>query len=310
MSVGDPTVSPFLDAFKFLETVEKDLGDDNLFTQFLELLPVFATHAAKENEELQTQLAPAIHPFLANSSSAIFAAFETLADLIKHQPGFSDGFTRLVESYWVQAHVRAILASAGFGDDVFGGYIKALQLGAQNAEHQDIMRRIWNWFEANVDARTLGRLRIAFLQEEVAQSMGMDFETMAKAQTTIADDELYHDVLNYLVMSQSQNISWYQIFDMIRSVVLRRKPTIWEELDGMLSDWRIASAEEFLSKARDIIEDDEFYAEFSAQYIADSEETMNSLETITDDDLLVDQLKKLQLSAAPPRPQGPRRPVI
>lgn len=70
------------------------------------------------------------------------------------------------------------------------------------------------------------------------------------------------------------------------------------------------TAEEFLSKARQIIEDDDLFQEFSAQYLADSEESMKQLEESTDDGNLIEQLKRLQIATSPARPQGPRQTAL
>ncbi|KAI8907695.1 hypothetical protein DFJ77DRAFT_513797 [Powellomyces hirtus] len=299
MSVGDPAISPFVNAFKLLNIVNCDLQQVNLFENFLALLSAFATGTVRTNVDLQNQ----VQPYLRNSSSAVFAEVESLISSIKSNAQFGEGFIRLVESYWVQAHVWSILMDRGYGDDVFAGYIQCLQLGSQYAEHDQIMTNIWEFFNSNMDDGTLLELKIAFLEEHVAQSLGMDFDTMARAQVAIADDELYRDVLDYLVMSQKNNIAWYMIIDMIQSVVRRRKPDVWDELGSIFSDWRFLHVEDFLNKARDIIDDDDLFADFSVQYTADSTE---AFETITDDDDLVDQLKRLQIATSRPVTRAPQ----
>ncbi|KAJ3159269.1 hypothetical protein HDU86_001872 [Geranomyces michiganensis] len=245
------------------------------------------------------------------------------ASIFDDNPRITAGVARLVESYWTQARIRTMLRDRGYGDDVFGEYLQCLQLYSDVAEHDTIMSHVWTFFTGRVDAQTLTQLRIAFLEEHVAQSLGIDFQTMTRMEGAIADQALYLDVLTYLDHSQKNNIAWYMIVDMIRSVVLRCRPEVWNELDSVLSQWRASYVEPFLAKARDMITNDEEFAQFCTSYSADPANALHAIEEThnyydadnSDDDddaaaaALVESLKRLQISAVPARPQGPRRMI-
>ncbi|KAJ3005717.1 hypothetical protein HKX48_000501 [Thoreauomyces humboldtii] len=320
MSVGDPeVVSPYVEAFKILETINHDLQDQRIFEEFLALLSTLVI--GTPTISTSTSSTSLLSTYTQFSSSAVSDKLDSVLVLARSSPSFGEGLVRLVESYWAQSRVWGVLEDGGYGEDVFQGYLLRLALGSSDAEHEHIMRRVWTWFESKVDGRTVVRLRIAFLEEHVAQSVGVDFEILAEAKEATDDDLLYHDVLDYLAMSQKNNIAWYMIFDMIRSVVLRRKPESWDSLGVILSDWRTDYAAEFLTKARDLISDEVLFAEFSAQYVADADEAVNNPHRWTtqghDDaaaDDLLDQLKRLQITTTAAagssgRLQGPRRAI-
>ncbi|KAI8588932.1 hypothetical protein BDZ88DRAFT_439481 [Geranomyces variabilis] len=324
MSVGDPEVAaataPLLEWLNVLDGRLHQARDVASFEAFLEAL----------SEHFQ-QLSPYACYYLVlelslGTTEAEESRLKDLFDYVHDNPHIFAGLVRLVESYWTQTRIRAMLRDRGYGDDVFCGYLQCLQLYADDAQHDAIMSRVWSFFTASVDDQTLIQLRIAFLEEHVAQSLGIDFQTMARMEDATGDRALYLDVLTYLDHSQKNNIAWYMIVDMIRSVVLRRRPEVWNELATILSDWRASYVEPFLAKARDMITDDEAFAQFSSSYAADPANAFDSIDDThfydaddSDDNVvdgdgnneggLVESLKRLQITAVPARPQGPRRAV-
>ncbi|KAJ3169097.1 hypothetical protein HDU88_000889 [Geranomyces variabilis] len=296
MSVGDPEVAtataPLLEWLNLLDVRLHQARDVASFEVFLEAL----------SEHFQ-QLSP-------------YACYYLVLEL---SLGTTEAEERRLKDLFDYVHDNPHIF-AGLG------YLQCLQLYSDDAQHDAIMSRVWSFFTVSVDDQTLIQLRIAFLEEHVAQSLGIDFQTMARMEDATGDRALYLDVLTYLDHSQKNNIAWYMIVDMIRSVVLRRRSEVWNELATILSDWRASYVEPFLAKARDMITDDEAFAQFSSSYAADPANAFDSIDDThfydaddSDDHVvdgdgnneggLVESLKRLQITAVPARPQGPRRAV-
>ena len=121
-------------------------------------------------------------------------------------------------------------------------------------------------------------------------------KTAAIANSHHSTDDLYRSVLTYLKLHDTSNLNWQQVFDMTGSMVERAKPGVWPPVETLLLDWRLSSANELLLQARDLIQDDALFEDFSRMYLDDEEEAMNQVLAATEDVDLVERLKSLQIS--------------
>ena len=153
-------------------------------------------------------------------------------------PELGHGLLRLCESFSAQSRVYDILKSC---NDIykFQGYLNCLDLASDTSRHEEIIRRVWSWFESQLSARVVQRLRIVFAEEEVCQELGMDDETTNKIRNSIANDAMYIRVLTVLAQHQKNNISWFETIENIRGIVVTSsgQEDIWPSLKNTFDEW-------------------------------------------------------------------------
>ncbi|KAI8807627.1 hypothetical protein BJ742DRAFT_303750 [Cladochytrium replicatum] len=151
----------------------------------------------------------------------------------------TDGITRLCESYYSHLEIYHILSeTTPDPDDVFAAYIAALQLHDPDLSNAAVMSAVWKVFDARTDPDSLRKIKNLFAEHELEVDIGLDVNTLSSIRAIVADDVLYRDVLNYLQLTQSSNLSWPEVVEMIQSMILRRSPAVWPPLESLLESWR------------------------------------------------------------------------
>ncbi|KAJ3120242.1 hypothetical protein HK098_004766 [Nowakowskiella sp. JEL0407] len=210
--------------------------------------------------------------YIPNTHPDLHSKFKTLVETSKANASTQEGLVRLYESFLVQSRIKQILdesCGVAAADDIFKGYIQALQLDNPDSSHTEVMNAIWDLFGKRCDEKTVGKLKTLFAEEEVALDIGLDDETLVDVKIILDDDILYGEVLNTLELHQSSNLPWNEVVGMIEQKVVNQKPECWGELNQVLSVWREMQAIEFLEQAHHIFEDEALYEEFRAALLAE-----------------------------------------
>ncbi|KAJ3031306.1 hypothetical protein HDV00_008384 [Rhizophlyctis rosea] len=302
----------YIDAFNVLECAQQAMKEDEpTFSALLQLLssPSLKYTPGAFGNEVYTSLQP-------YTPSEKHQTLQHLAVTVNQNPAFAEGLTRLLESYFIQSHIKQILSASGHADSVFEGYLKTLQLDNMEAKHEDVMRDIWKWFEAKTDAATVCQLRVAFVEEEAAQLLGMDHILLSNIRALVADgnispsthsthlnkpltpphpDPLYTTTLTYLQLHSTSNLHFHQVLTMTSSMLSRHDPSIYPKIEPLLLAWRAELAAQFLKQAREIILDPEVFEEFGRRYLEDEDEAMEDVGDVVEDEELVEQLRALKV---------------
>ena len=56
--------------------------------------------------------------------------------------------------------------------------MNCLNLSSSTIRHQDVMCKIWEWFESNTDTRIVQRIKRVFVEAEFQQEFGSFFNNM------------------------------------------------------------------------------------------------------------------------------------
>ncbi|KAI9207527.1 uncharacterized protein BJ171DRAFT_492960 [Polychytrium aggregatum] len=291
MSV-QPDFSP-VDAFKALETLQGALSvHDEL--DFSDILDLMARVLKK-----QQPLADVIQTFGELPPETI-QQINPVIEFVDLHLEFHHAFVSLCESFFAQQKVKAVLAEYTSDPSLFEGYLRALQLESVDSKHEDIMTGVWAYFDSRVSTEAILKIKLVILEQNVEYSLGIEEDTFADMRKAVADDGLYLNILEYLGEFRG-GLSWEQTLDMMRSMVLRIKPDIWESLETILTEWKSAADQEFLDEARDLLQDEALYEEFYQKFSqeADEETVLEHIESLSVDPALAEGLKQLYVSKSP-----------
>ncbi|RKO84834.1 hypothetical protein BDK51DRAFT_43057 [Blyttiomyces helicus] len=268
-----------LNAFDLLDAVYAHFNDDELFESFIETL--------------------LLSPKTIDQASAPSDPITALAAAARSDVGTEALVVALAESFAQQKRIRDELGKRGFSKVVFEGYLNILSLDDPSTDNEHVLAQIWSWFGEKTDSATQESLRLVFLEEAVRCGLEIDMPTLKQVRSCVADDALYSEFLRYLSMHESQNIPWYQVFEMLKSIIERGKPGVWEGVELVLKEWRMSLAQTFLDSAATVVAShgapDAVFAEFADMYLADSEDCFDRMMAMTDDEALVEDLKRLEI---------------
>ncbi|KAF9210125.1 hypothetical protein BGZ49_005521 [Haplosporangium sp. Z 27] len=168
-------------------------------------------------------------PFFANAPRLLPTFYRYMAFAEQDQE-FLTTLTTVLMSTPLLIKVQHILQST----ELFSAYVVALKLDNPSASHSQVMQSLQTFLSGIPEDKRLEIQRV-FAEEEASDSMGFTSSTLdAALQLLHSDTQLYIDILSTLQLNQTENMPWDQVVSKIKSLVLSKKPHVWDDINQFL----------------------------------------------------------------------------
>ncbi|KAG0202684.1 hypothetical protein BGX28_004879 [Mortierella sp. GBA30] len=189
-------------------------------------------------------------PFFANAPR-LLPVFHRYMQFAEQDPEFLSTLTTVLMSTPLLIKVQQILQST----ELFSAYVVALKLDNPSASHTQVMQSLQTFLSGLPEDKRL-EIQKVFAEEEASDSMGFTSSTLDTAlQLLHADTQLYIDILSTLQLNQNENMPWDTVVNMIKTLVLAKKPHAWAGIDQFLKSLHWGPHPEESSVTEDAMDD-------------------------------------------------------
>jgi len=145
--------------------------------------------------------------------------------------------------------------------DKFGKLLDQLKVGEEQVTHEEVMVGVNAYLDHSLAPSQALAVRRIMAEQNAAEELGLDSETMEEARALLGDDALHIDILQHLQLNHQLNLPWSDVVEAIREQVDRRAPASWPAFDRFLHQFH-------MSKADDIHDADTLYGHYCEQYLS------------------------------------------